>query len=75
MLIKRDGLYSYRSLKSKPTMFIPIKEMRELQTQFEPYKDLVVVKLLYNTTKTDFGLPTDHNLEWVGHFARLISRE
>lgn len=62
MIIKRDGLYSYRSLKSKPTMFIPIKEMKELQTQFEAYKDLLVIKLLYNTTRTDFGVPLERNL-------------
>jgi hypothetical protein len=56
-------------------MYISLKEMKELQTQFELYKDLVVVKLIYNTTKTDFGLSTDHQLEWVNHFANLITRE
>lgn len=72
VVIKPDGLYSYRSLKSKPTMFISLKEMKELQTQFEIYKDLLVVKLVYNTTRTDFGLPLDPQLDWVGHFANLI---
>lgn len=28
VIIKADGLYSYRSLKSKPTMFISLKEMK-----------------------------------------------
>jgi hypothetical protein len=59
VIIKPDGLYSYRSLKSKPTMFISLKEVKEVQTQFEIYKDLLVVKLVYNTTKTDFGLQMD----------------
>jgi hypothetical protein len=31
-----------------------------------------VVKLVYNTTKTDFGLPIDPQLQWVSHFASLI---
>lgn len=59
MIIKPEGLYSYKSLKSKPTMFISLKEIKELQTQFELYKDLLVIKLVYNNTKTDFGLQMD----------------
>lgn len=43
-------------------MFISLKEMKELQTQFEIYKDNLVIKLIYNTTKTDFGVPIDKNL-------------
>ena len=70
--MKEDGLYSYRSTKAKPTMFISLKEMKELQTQFEFYKDNLVAKLIYNTTKTDFGLPLDPKLEWVTYFAGLI---
>lgn len=53
-------------------MFISLKEMKELQTQFEFYKDNLVAKLIYNTTKTDFGLPLDPKLEWVTYFAGLI---
>jgi hypothetical protein len=55
-------------------MFISLKEMKELQTQFEFYKDRLVIKLIYNTTKTDFGVPIDSKLEWVSHFAGLITR-
>jgi hypothetical protein len=40
-------------------MFISLKEIKELQTQFELYKDLLVIKLVYNNTKTDFGLQMD----------------
>jgi hypothetical protein len=53
-------------------MYISLKEMKEVQTQFDLYKDLIVVKLVYNTTKTDFGLPIDPQLQWVSHFASLI---
>lgn len=59
VIIKPEGLYSYRILKSKPTMFISLKEIKEVQTQFEIYKELLVIKLIYNNTKTDFGLQMD----------------
>lgn len=62
-------------MKSKPTMWIPLKQITELQTQFELFKDQLVVKLFYNGTKTDFGLPLDPRLEWVSRFANLVVLE
>lgn len=74
MIIKPDGLYSYKSLKAKPTMFISLKEIKEVQTQFDIYKDLLVVKLVYNTTRTDFGLQIDPELQWLSHFTALLAQ-
>jgi hypothetical protein len=56
-------------------MWIPLKQITELQTQFELFKDQLVVKLFYNGTKTDFGLPLNPRLEWVSRFANLVVLE
>jgi hypothetical protein len=56
-------------------MWIPLKQITELQTQFELFKDQLVVKLFYNGTKTDFGLPLGPRLEWVSRFANLVVLE
>ena len=40
-------------------MWIPLQQITELVTQFEWFKETLVVKLVYDGTKTDFGLPID----------------
>jgi hypothetical protein len=70
--IKEEGLYSYRSGKAKATMFIGVKEIKEVQTSFEFYKECLVLRLVYGNTRTDFGLPLDSKLGWMGVFAGLL---
>ena len=33
------------------------------------------MKLFYNGTKTDFGLPLDPNMEWISSFTKLVAIE
>ena len=53
-------------------MWIPRQQVSELTTQFEWVKDSLVFKLIYNGTKTDFGLPVDGKAQWVSAFLALL---
>jgi hypothetical protein len=74
-VVRKEALLSYRTLKSKPTMVIGCKEVREVQCQFEYYKEQLVLKLVYGNTRTDFGVPLDSRLRWVEQFAEMVGRE
>lgn len=38
VIVRPEGLYSYKNLKEKPTMEIPLVQITELLTNFEWYK-------------------------------------
>ena len=53
-------------------MDISLVQVTELSTQFEWFKETLVLKLFYNGTKTDFGLPLNGALSWVVNFVNLL---
>lgn len=53
-------------------MQILSKETKELLTHFEMIKGLLVVRLFYGNTKTEFGVTVDGEMRWVRQLAQMI---
>ena len=70
--MREDGLYSFKAVGGKHTMLILRKEVRELWTHFDFIKGLLVVRLIYGGTKTEFGVPLEASLGWLRAMGKLV---
>ena len=79
VVIKNDGLYSYKSSKKieKHSFFIPKQSIKHIETNFEVLKDFLILKIKYGFNTTVFGIPFVDFLKknpanWLFEFYRLI---
>ncbi len=64
-------------MNQKHTMFIPAEGITELWTRFEVIEEMLNIKVMYNSTKTEFGIPLLEllsNSSWLYHFYQLLMK-
>lgn len=70
-MFNEKGLFSYKKQTEKYTMFIGKFTVNEVWTRFEVEAKMLVIKLKYGATKTEFGIPlSDYESvnSWLYHF-------
>lgn len=76
IVINKEGIYSYKKFNEKHSMYIPNGQIREIWTRFEIIENMLIVKMEYGGTKTEFGIPITNFLSptakhnWLWEFYR-----
>ena len=74
VVINKDGIFGYKRFNEKHSLAIQAHTIKEIWTRFEINDNLLVLKLLQNSTKVEFGLPITELLSkqcWLFSFYRL----
>lgn len=57
MVINREGLFSYKKFNEKHTMHLARGSIKEIWTRFNIQDEMLVVKVMQNSKKIEFGVP------------------
>ena len=74
VVVNQDGIWGYKRFNDKHVMFIDAGSIREVWTRFEVEEGMLVIKMLHNSSKVEFGFGLEEVLDprcWLWSVCRL----